>query len=146
MTNDPSDLDIIGKRIREVLADGPPLRLAIVFGSVAKGTARSDSDVDIGILPVDADFSLPDEMALQARLTLALRRETDLVRLDTSDTLLRWEAAKHGIVVVANPPSERARFLGQAASEHADFAEAVKPAMDLYFRRMRERTPRGAAQ
>ena len=68
------------------------------------------------------------------------------MRLDTSDTLLRWEAAKHGIVVYANPPSERPRFLGQAASEHADFAEAVKPHMDLYFRRMRERTPRGATQ
>jgi predicted nucleotidyltransferase len=146
MLDDRTGLHAIAERTRAVLADGPPLRLAIVFGSVAKGTARPDSDIDIGILPVDANLSLSDEMDLQARLTLALRREVDLVRLDTTDTVLRWEAAKHGVIVHANPASERPLFLGQAASEHADFAEAVKPAMALYLRRMRERAARGGTQ
>ncbi|MBA2320945.1 MAG: nucleotidyltransferase domain-containing protein, partial [Deltaproteobacteria bacterium] len=42
------------QQLRPVL-DGAPLRLAILFGSTARGTARPDSDVDIGILSVDPD-------------------------------------------------------------------------------------------
>jgi uncharacterized protein len=144
--NERADLTVIGELIRATIADGPPLRLAIVFGSFAKGTARPESDIDIGILPVNADISLSDELDLQARLTRALGREVDLVRLDTADTVLRWEAAKVGVVVYANPPYERPRFLGRAASEHADFAEAVKPAMELYLKRIRERAAGGGAK
>jgi predicted nucleotidyltransferase len=44
--------------IGDVLADGPPLRLALLFGSAARGRARPDSDVDLGIIPLDPALPL----------------------------------------------------------------------------------------
>jgi predicted nucleotidyltransferase len=36
-------------RLRAALAGGPPLRLAVLFGSRATGRARAGSDFDVGI-------------------------------------------------------------------------------------------------
>jgi predicted nucleotidyltransferase len=69
-------------RIRQALRDGPPLRLAILFGSRARRSARPDSDVDIAILPVDPALSLLDEGLLAASLERATGASIDLVRLD----------------------------------------------------------------
>jgi predicted nucleotidyltransferase len=41
-------------RVRQVLLDGPPLQIAILFGSRARGSDRPDSDIDLAILPVDS--------------------------------------------------------------------------------------------
>jgi predicted nucleotidyltransferase len=88
----PGALDLVD-RIRRALAVDPPLRLAILFGSGARGALRPDSDVDVGIIPCDADLSLRDELDLQARLARACARDVDLVRLDRAPTRLRCGSA-----------------------------------------------------
>jgi len=72
-----------------VLRSGPPLRLAMLFGSTAKGTQRIDSDIDIGIVPEDPELSLAEELTLQTDLARVSGRQVDLVRLDRASTLLR---------------------------------------------------------
>ena len=89
--------------VRRVLQAGPPLRLAVLFGSFARQRARADSDLDIAILPRDESLSLHAELDLAAQLSLATRREVDLVRLDQATMLLRWEVAKDGILLIADP-------------------------------------------
>jgi predicted nucleotidyltransferase len=113
------------------------VRLALVFGSWAKGQERADSDVDIAIGPIE-DLSLDAELGLAVLLTRALGRDVDLVRLDRASTLLRWEIARHGVVLVEEA-HQAARFRAGAAAEHADFAESVAPAARLYIRRLAER-------
>jgi predicted nucleotidyltransferase len=126
------DSDRLMAEIARVIDAGPRLRLAILFGSAARGWLRDDSDLDIAVLPEDPGLPLRAELELQAALTRAAGREVDLVRLDHAPTLLRWEIARSGRVVVANPPSERVRFLSQAACEHADFAPAAERAARLF--------------
>lgn len=123
-------------RLRQALQSGLKLRLALLFGSFARGTARPDSDVDIAILPMDADLSLSEELALQASLSSIARREVDLVRLDRCYPLLRWRVAKEGIVVLANAPADETRFRARAGIEHAEFEPMVRKAGESFRRRL----------
>ena len=132
------DVNELIDKARRVLAAGPPLRLAVLFGSFAKQRARPDSDLDIAILPHDESLSLHTELDLAGQLSSKTGREVDLVRLDRATQLLRWEIAKHGILLAADPPSEWLRFRVAAASEHADMAEAL----DQAARRFRQRIAR----
>jgi predicted nucleotidyltransferase len=125
--------------ISRVIEAGPPLKLALLFGSAAQGRLRGDSDLDLAVLPADPSLPLRAELDLQADLTRATGRDVDLVRLDRAPTLLRWEIARTGRVLVSNPPAERIRFLSAAASEHADFAPDAERAARLYRRRLLER-------
>lgn len=126
----------LGDRIRGVLAAGPPLRLAILFGSCAQGLVHPDSDVDIGIIPRDPELPLAAELDLQARLEHACGRQVDLVRLDRASTLLRWEAGRHAVLLVADPPHEFPRFVASAALEHADLMIVLGPAAERFRQRL----------
>ena len=128
-------MDVLADRAIRELRCGPPLRLAVVFGSVAAGRSRPDSDVDLAILPRDPALSFHDEMLIAARVSRAVGREVDLVRLDRASPLLRWEIARNGMLLVADP-WEWARFRAYAASEHADMADSLQRAAKLFRRRL----------
>jgi predicted nucleotidyltransferase len=122
------------EELRHVLESGPPLRLAVLFGSAAQGHLRADSDLDVGIVPQDRHLPLTRELTLQAHLERACRRHVDLVRLDRASTLLRWEAARHGVMILADPPREFSRFVEDAALAHADFLTAFCQAAERFRR------------
>ena len=125
--------------IRHVLAAGPPVRLAILFGSHARGTVRPDSDVDVAIVPRDTDMPLAAELDLQARLERACRASVHLVRIDSASTTLRWEVARDGIAIIADPPQMRSRFLASAALEHAELMTALAHGAERFRLRVAER-------
>lgn len=129
------------ERLRLTLEDGPPLRLAVLFGSGARDALRAHSDVDVGIVPRDPDLPLSAELDLQTRLERACRRPVDLVRLDRASTLLRWEAARTALPVVATPSRAFAQFLESAALEHADLLTALGPAAERFRQRLIATTP-----
>ena len=74
-----SKLEVIKRKIEPLLkASGIPF--AAVFGSVARGEERADSDVDILIRPpTDRKFSLYDLIGLESALKEVLQTEVDLV-------------------------------------------------------------------
>lgn len=130
-------------RLRDVLAQGPALRLAMLFGSAAVGLEHAASDVDVAIVPRDPDLSLRDELELQARLEQVCGCQVDLVRLDCASTVLRWQVASKGVVLLADPPHEAARFVARAASEYGDFAPALEHASRTFARRLAGRAAAG---
>ena len=119
-----------------VLDAGPPLRFAAIFGSAARGRLRPDSDVDIGIWPVDDQLSLLAEGALQSRIEDAVHRAVDLVRLDSAPTLLRYYVARDGMLVVATSPVEWPRFRARAMSDWCDFQPAYDAASRTFQARL----------
>jgi predicted nucleotidyltransferase len=125
-------------RLQEVLQDGPDLRLALLFGSFARNPATPGSDVDLAVLPVNAELSLADELALQARLSAVVGREVDLVRLDRCAPGLRWRIANEGVPLLASPPHSLPRFRARAGIEHAEFEPQRRRASELFLRRLRE--------
>lgn len=129
------------ERLGAVIRDGPPLRLAVLFGSAATDRLHAKSDVDIGIIPYDPELPLSAELMLQARLEAVCRRSVDLVRLDRASTLLKWEAARSGVAIVAEGPRTVSRFVAEAALEHADLMTLLAPAAERFRQRLASVAP-----
>ena len=121
---------------RRALAAAAPMRLAVLFGSAAAGRLRPASDVDIAIWPSDPGLSLATELDLQADLERALGRSVDLVRLDSASTLVRWQVARDGLLLIAEPASEWPRFRAAAASEWESFAPSFAEASRVFQQRL----------
>lgn len=128
--------------VRDALSAGPTLRLGVLFGSVARGRAGADSDVDVAIVPEDPALDLRAELDLQVALERAAGRPVDLVRLDRASTILRWQVATTGVPLLEGRRGAWRRFVAEAAIEHADFAPALARAADLFRRRLAGESPR----
>jgi predicted nucleotidyltransferase len=128
--------DLPRDRIAAALSAGPPLRLALLFGSIARGTSHAGSDLDVAILPVDPELSLAAELDLQRALSTASGRPVDLVRLDRASSLVRWQVARDGQVLFQAGPFEAARFIARAASEYLDFQPDFVKASTLFQKRL----------
>jgi predicted nucleotidyltransferase len=100
----------------DVLAGFPEVRLALLFGSEARGTARTDSDVDVA---VDAPSTSLGQLA--AALSTRLGTEVDVVRLDTASIPLLEALIADGIVLHEAKPGAgalwRSRVLAQLETD-----------------------------
>jgi predicted nucleotidyltransferase len=122
--------------LRRELIEYPGLVFAVLFGSWARNRVRPDSDVDVAFLPA-GDWTLSLELDLQARLTRALGRSVELVRLDQAPLLLGWEVVKHGLFISGDADSF-AQYQTHVALEHADAAPLIERAARHYARRIAE--------
>lgn len=123
--------------LRGALAHGPPLVLAVLFGSRARGAPRSArSDVDVAIVPADPSMPLADELSMAAKLSGAVGLEVDLVRLDRDEPLLGSEVALHGVCIAEDAPGRFAAWRAEALSRFLDFEETIAPHRDRFLRRL----------
>ena len=109
----------IGARLGSVLAERRDLRLAYLFGSVASGTQRRGSDVDVAILfdrlPAPAMLD-----TLSEQLEAMVGRRVDLVVLNSAPPLLAREVIKRGQVLVCRDDDERVRFETRTTARFQD--------------------------
>ena len=133
----------IAAKLQSALTVRPDIELAVLFGSAARQQMRTDSDVDVGFVPTTTAMTLREELDLQAELGKACGRVVDLVRLDTATTLLRWRAAREGVLIRAHPPTAWSRFRARAAIEHADFGPALERGAERIRRRLATGSPEG---
>ncbi len=126
--------------LRRVLEQTPSVRLAVLFGSAARGTVGSDSDIDIGVsLERGADFSPTLGVALER----AAGRRVDLVWLDTAPPLLRFEVARDGLVLVERAPHDWVEFRAHAMIDWWDWAPTARMMRQAVTTRLREEAGRG---
>lgn len=124
------------QRVREGLRAEPGLTLAVVHGSVASGTMRPDSDVDVAVL-FDRPLDVVQRMDLTARLEQRVCRTIDLADLSAlSGTILR-RILCHGRVVVNNDPAALEALVRTMIYNQTDV-------MPLVRRTLRERQMRFA--
>lgn len=105
------------------------LQAIYLFGSVAQGRTRPDSDIDIALLcEAPIDFGL----LLQAAGDLEgiLGRPVDLIDLRRASVVLRMQVLSRGRRIWVGDVSAAARFEMQTFSAYADFqverAETVR--------------------
>lgn len=127
--------DALEDRLCAVLARGPRMRFAILFGSRARGTARADSDVDLAIAPEEV-LTEAEENALALDLERAAGLPVDLVLLDRAPQALRWRIARDGVVLRSNPPHAASRFLARVGIEHDATRDLERDAMRRYRARV----------
>lgn len=89
------------------------LRLVLLFGSVARGAAGPDSDVD---LAVDCAEGL-DLLSLSSALSETLGREVDIVPLNHAGVPLLEQLAKESMVVHEGTPHSAARWRARTLSD-----------------------------
>jgi predicted nucleotidyltransferase len=124
------------ERLLGVLRSGPPLRLAVLFGSRATGRQHLESDFDVGIVPVDPGLTLHQELDLASALSGALGAEVDVVRLDEAPPLVGAEVARDGVCLLEATPGDFAAYRADAVSLWVDFDETIAPFRARLLRRL----------
>jgi uncharacterized protein YutE (UPF0331/DUF86 family)/predicted nucleotidyltransferase len=109
------------------------IEMVILFGSQAKGLARPDSDIDLGILLAKHPISVEEELQLCMDLVGAVQTgKVDMVILNHADPFLCYEAACHGIAIYEGNPSTFDHFKVMVFKRFAD-TEPLRQLNDLYF-------------
>lgn len=127
--------------LREILRTTPRVRLAVLFGSGARGTLRSESDLDVGVL-LDGDADLS---SLTVALERATGRRVDLIDLNGAPPLLRFEIARSGEVLVERIEFAWADFRARAMIDWWDWAPTARIIREVMLERLRTEARSGPA-
>ena len=127
------DATPIEARLRDFFAGDPRGAVAVyLFGSVARGEARPDSDIDVGILfaaEPPATLDAP-QFAVEAELERFLGRQVQVVALNRASADLVHRVLRDGRLVLDRDRSARIRFEVRSRNEYFDMA----PIRRLYRR------------
>jgi predicted nucleotidyltransferase len=133
------------RAVARCVARQTDVQAAYIFGSVAQGRARPDSDIDVGVL---LGRRLPDARALRYRLTLAgelgaalHRDDVQLVILNDAPPLLAQRVLSRGVLVFQRSRAARVRFHVATARRYEDLV----PTMERYVDRLKEHVRHGRA-
>jgi predicted nucleotidyltransferase len=120
-----SSPDSTVQAIRERLLGRLDIRLALVFGSRARGTATPTSDIDVAVGAPGVDL-----LDLAADLSRATGRDVDVVDLEHAGVPLLARIVREGVLVHEVRPGTAATWRAQALAD----LETDGP----WFARMRE--------
>jgi predicted nucleotidyltransferase len=121
------------RELRRALRTEPNVRLAVLYGSVARGDETPDSDVDL--LVYLAEDHPAAAVKLAVRLEQALKREVDVARLNRVQNvapLLLLQALDEGRVVL-----DRDDQWAQLRAQRADIARRARRSHAARRRRAR---------
>jgi len=129
------------ERLKRQAAMWPELKLAVLFGSTARGQARPKSDVDLGVL-LDP-YSPELRFQVEAELGRAAGRPVDVILLDDAPPLLRFEIAREGILLFEREDHRWTDFKTRAMVDWWDWAPTHRMIAAGVVRRLRERIANG---
>lgn len=109
----------VDDRLRAALAPFA-LRAAILFGSVARGEARYESDIDVALWGRHGALSEADRIAIIEALALEFGRAVDLVDLARVGEPLLGTILREGRMVTGGT-AERGELLSRHLVNQADF-------------------------
>lgn len=95
-----------------------------LFGSVARGDAGPDSDVDVGVLfSVEPAPTLDaPQFSLEAEMGRTLRRAVQVVALNRASADLVHRVLRDGKLILDRDPATRIRFEVRRRNEYFDLA------------------------
>ena len=116
------------KTLQSTLEQHGGLELAFVFGSIASGTARADSDLDIAVQAAQV-LSASQKMALIGDLAEALGRPVDLIDLRTAGEPLLGQILSHGRRILGTAEAHGS-LLSRHLIDAADFLPYAQRIVD----------------
>ena len=112
----------------------PGLELLLLFGSQARNDATSSSDWDFGYL-ADAPFDF--ETLLAGLVTILNCDRVDLVDLTHASGLLRYRAARDGLLVFEARPGVANKFRLEAAQFWCDAEPILRRGYETVLARLK---------
>jgi predicted nucleotidyltransferase len=100
---------------------------AYIFGSVAKGTERSESDLDIAIVP-QGEFTANAKIQLIDDLAQIAERPVDVVNLSTASGPILKTALTTGIQLANTDSAKNADAISRMLAYETDLAPQIKAA------------------
>jgi predicted nucleotidyltransferase len=100
------------------------LELAVVFGSVARGEARFDSDIDVATR-YSRTLSAEEKIALIESLAIATNRPVDLIDLRVAGPVVAREALTKGKRIFGSD-EVWAEQVSRTLIDYADFAPLLE--------------------
>ncbi|MFZ5470248.1 MAG: type VII toxin-antitoxin system MntA family adenylyltransferase antitoxin [Myxococcota bacterium] len=136
-----SALVTVEAKLVEALEPLPAVRLAVLFGSHARGRASRHSDIDLAVLLAP---DTPQNRKATRRATLALAQTIDIVFTADAPPLLRMEIARHGKVLIERQPFAWANFKAKAMIDWGDWGPHARRMWKAAIQRLREEMGRGS--
>ena len=127
----------IERAVISCLGSRQEILTAHIFGSVASGRARPDSDIDIAVL-VSEKIMRGDpwkyRLDLMARLMDVLKRDdVDLILLNEAPPLLAHRVLSRGKLILERSASARVAFQVRTVNRYLD----TQPMRNLYMARLK---------
>ena len=95
---DSSIIHNLQKQIKQLVSTDDNILLVFLFGSIVNGIFHEESDIDLGIyfqhIPNTTQY-----LEMKENYSEKLKREVDIVVLNTADPIIRMQALKNGLVV-----------------------------------------------
>ena len=113
-------IESIQRAIDQVFPDFPNVVAIYLFGSVARGTPRADSDLDLALVTTEP-LSPKQKLDMYAALTKYGLDRIDLVVLDGTDIVVRFEAVTANRLLYAREGFDHGSFFSRAIREYLDF-------------------------
>lgn len=111
--------------LRAIAAEAPGLRLLVLHGSRARGEAHAGSDWDFAY---EAAAGFDPDRLLAALAAYLNADRVDLADLGRAGALLRYRAARDGVVVFEHEEGAFERFWLDAVDTWCDLAPILEPA------------------
>jgi predicted nucleotidyltransferase len=119
LSSRPQALSSSDVLLRNVLARFPVVVLALVFGSVAQGRERADSDLDIAVAANQA-LTVTEKMDIIAALAEQTGRPVDLIDLKVVTEPLLGQIVRHGRRLLGSDGAY-GQLISRHLFEQADF-------------------------
>lgn len=109
------------------------IRLAFLFGSLARKTARPDSDADVAVLFAEPPSPL-GLLDLRTSLEEHLKRDVDLISLNSTGPVIKMQVLKTGIKILGTRAAYE-EFFVRTVREYDDFKQIIAPQEEAVLRR-----------
>jgi predicted nucleotidyltransferase len=103
----------------------PNIEALYVFGSVARGDATADSDLDLAVLATVALEPLR-RLEAQRELSVILNRDVDLVDLRVAGSVLQSEVINGGVALFQSDALRTLDFESRVLGDYAELLDATR--------------------
>ena len=125
--------DAVREAITTFFKGDDNIRLVFLFGSMASGTDRPDSDADVAVLFAAPPSSL-ELLDLRTSLEEHLRRDADLISLNSAGPIIKMQVLKTGIQILGTKRDYEGFFV-RTVNEYHDFKRIIAPLEEAVLRR-----------
>jgi len=121
-------IEEIRQRVTGVMPAFPEVKAVFLFGSMAEGRSRVDSDIDLAVVPEKGRSGKIRLRKLDflAALVKAGLDHVDLAILDDNDVVLRYEAVRPNYLLYAREDFDLGAYYSRALREYLDFLPFLK--------------------